>query len=328
MTANTRPRTSPMLSAPPDLAAQLAASVQAGLFNETSIFLAQGVSPLTRSPKNNIPVLHLACYWGWEKIAELLLDYHAEIDGTTPPSQDLAQPIHLAAMGGNPDIVEMLISRGAKPLARDTLGQYAIHYAAMQAKRETQFLVDMPTYNGMEKIPAFTPAPDFDKTLDVLLKNHLHPDMVDNTRKTPLHHICEQGLFQQACTLIKKGASCYVPDKENNLPFMLCAKQDSANHRMIMDLLLTLAPDTLDQTNKHGQTALLMAVDANITENAGILLQWGANRDHMDGAGKPVKHHVGSLPMMQVFQQTRIDPAALARRKSMVLKLIPDSFKA
>ena len=86
------------------------------------------------SPDGFTP-LHLACFFGQEAAARLLLERGAD-PGATARNPMRVQPLHSAAAGRQLGIVRMLLERGAPVNARQHLGWTALHEAANQGNRE------------------------------------------------------------------------------------------------------------------------------------------------------------------------------------------------
>jgi ankyrin repeat protein len=79
--------------------------------------------------------LHLACFFGQEAAARVLLERDAD-PGAAAQNPMRVQPLHSAAAGRQLGIVRMLLERGAPVNARQHLGWTALHEAANQGNRE------------------------------------------------------------------------------------------------------------------------------------------------------------------------------------------------
>ncbi|MFN8018593.1 MAG: ankyrin repeat domain-containing protein [Acidimicrobiales bacterium] len=73
--------------------------------------------------------LHLAAWFGHEKVAELLLARGADPEAVATNGTGL-QPLHSAAAGGHPVIAHLLLDRGADIEATQAGGVRALHSAA------------------------------------------------------------------------------------------------------------------------------------------------------------------------------------------------------
>jgi uncharacterized protein len=87
-----------------------------------------------RSPDGFTP-LHLACFFGQERIARLLLERGAE-PASVAQNPMRVQPLHSAAAGRQVGIVRMLLERGAPVHARQHGGWTALHEAANSGDHE------------------------------------------------------------------------------------------------------------------------------------------------------------------------------------------------
>jgi uncharacterized protein len=97
---------------------------------------------LDRNPKqvdawsaDGFTALHLACFFGQEPSARLLLERGANAAAVAENPMRV-QPLHSAAAGRQLGIVRMLLERGAPVNARQHLGWTALHEAANQGNGE------------------------------------------------------------------------------------------------------------------------------------------------------------------------------------------------
>jgi uncharacterized protein len=103
---------------------------------------AQLTQLLDRDPKqvngwspDGFTPLHLACFFGQEQVARMLLDRGAD-PAAVAQNPMRVQPLHSAAAGRQLGIVRMLLERGAPVNARQHLGWTALHEAANQGNRQ------------------------------------------------------------------------------------------------------------------------------------------------------------------------------------------------
>jgi len=97
--------------------------------------LATKLPLMQREPRHGWTALHLTARWGNAEFTRLLItaDENRElIDSQSLNSKHT--PLMLAAHFGQTKIVQILLEGGASPLVRDTCGDYALHYAAKEAK--------------------------------------------------------------------------------------------------------------------------------------------------------------------------------------------------
>ena len=79
--------------------------------------------------------LHFACFFAHEAVAELLVAHGADIHSAARGFGQVT-PLHSAAAGRSPRIVELLLGAGARPDARQQGGFTALHSAAQQGNLE------------------------------------------------------------------------------------------------------------------------------------------------------------------------------------------------
>jgi ankyrin repeat protein len=93
--------------------------------------------------------LHLAAFYGFEKIACMLLARGARIEANATGNfrdRERRTPLHLAVLGEDPDevprMVRLLLRHGADPNVKDTLGMRPGDYAVMLGRKS--LTADLP----------------------------------------------------------------------------------------------------------------------------------------------------------------------------------------
>lgn len=78
--------------------------------------------------------LHLAAFFGWAELANVLIDKGAIVDSRSTNSMKNT-PLHAAAAGGGTALVDLLLKRGANPNLTQEGGWTALHAAAQSGNR-------------------------------------------------------------------------------------------------------------------------------------------------------------------------------------------------
>lgn len=130
-------------------------------------------------------------------MARFLLDSGAEVN----PYGDRGgeSPLHLAVRGRNPEIVELLLVRGARINAKNHDGQTPLHYAP---------------WDGTDGIAALLVS----KGADLRTK--------DGRGRTPLHIAAHYGMGEMTRLFTAKGAPVNSGDSEGNTPLHYAVKSD------------------------------------------------------------------------------------------------------
>lgn len=79
--------------------------------------------------------LGLACFFGHEEVARLLLDHGADVNAPSQNSMKVC-PIHAATARRSLPIIRLLLDRGADPNARQQMGFTPLHAAAQSGDTE------------------------------------------------------------------------------------------------------------------------------------------------------------------------------------------------
>lgn len=158
---------------------------------------------------------------------------------TETTDEDGRTPLHYACMGGNIDIVTLLLDNNANIFAV-TLGEATA--------------MTLAVVNGHSKI------------IDLLATRGLHPDHFGkDTHRHPLVHAMPMASDAMAQKLISLGASLDIIDTQK-LPLIALAAQ--YNHTAIIQAALPLG---------HLDIALALAIEYHQVESTALLLQEGAD---------------------------------------------------
>jgi ankyrin repeat protein len=115
---------------------------------------------------------------------------------------------------------------------------------------------------------------DFDKVVELLLKNKADPNKARKMGQTPLYACAEKGLLPSAATLLEYGAVVDQCSKDGNQPLHVAIR---GSHAAMCAMLLEHGADPNAKNSVNGTTALAMAAYLGRLEIVNLLLSWGAD---------------------------------------------------
>jgi len=171
---------------------------------------------------------------------DALIERILKIDGIKVDARNLSNqtPLHVAASGKRPSLIDVLVKAGANLEAKDDQRRSALHFAAKEGGAAT---------------------------LAALLAHGADHRAKDCYGQTPLHFAVERNQIEVLQTLIDKGAN---PSEFNNLGLL---PVHIAAYRGDIDMLEVLCRDRVDLLSKPGRagaTALRIARNRGKTECA------------------------------------------------------------
>uniref|UniRef100_UPI00358FCEC6 death-associated protein kinase 1-like n=1 Tax=Myxine glutinosa TaxID=7769 RepID=UPI00358FCEC6 len=168
--------------------------------------------------------------------------------------------IHIAAACGNINILEFLVSRGARVDATDKHGANAVYFAARQGHVEA---------------------------IRFLKERNCPLDGQDKSRETPMHVAARYDVLDVVEYLCQAGAKPNLQDQE-----METALHCAAWHgHIIVSQVLCRAGWNPNLQNRGGETALLNAAARGYREIVHDLLESGAQLKIVDKNGSTALHH-------------------------------------
>ena len=214
--------------------------------------------------------LHRAALEGQRDVVDFLISRNGDVH---KPDQAGNTPLHGSAYGGWAGIVELLLAYGADVRVRNRSGQTPLFLAGLRGGRDV---------------------------LEVLLRNGAEVDAQDARGLAPLHVVAQNGNAAAADVLIAHKARLDVQDNQGNTPLFLAAR----GGRLELARMLLDAGAEVNPKNGYGMTPLH---DAAFADHAGVvecLLVRGARPDEQDNGGvRPVDWVLenGSLEVVRLF---------------------------
>ena len=237
---------------------------------------------------------------GHVALAEKLLDLGAYINDRDHKSR---HSLFIAAENGTPEMIRMLISRGAdvaKALPHSDNSQTMLHRLGSAHYKEKLLLLveagaDLNARDSYGSTPLniVTEASDPAKAR-TLLELGANPDIPNNAGRRPLDRAMElsyyDGAFDVAVALLAARANPDLASSENiaNAPLHNAARGGSVR---AVKLLLDYGATVDVQDRYSGATPWLMAVGANNSQICEMLREKGADMTAKDKTGRNVLHY-------------------------------------
>lgn len=202
--------------------------------------------------------LILAAQEGHLSTVKLLLDRRSPIDHR---AYDGHSALSAAFLVGHTDVAELLMKRGADTDVRDAEGRPLLYLLVLEGRLDMASLV--------------------------IEKGGVPLESRDSEGRTALHVACWQGSVDIVDLLLKHGANPNAQDTEGRPPMHSVAwtGHDKVGHR-----LLEASGVNIDLACHQGATALSIAAQEGHVNIVKMLLQKGANPNHIDKYGRsPVK---------------------------------------
>ena len=113
-------------------------AAQVGDLQRVKSLLSQSPELVFRSDWNQDTALHLAAYFGYGDIVELLLAHRADPNATNSHGKT---PLHRAAFNGHKEVARVLLRHGATIDAKDNYGDTPMHEAMVYGYNELAVLL-------------------------------------------------------------------------------------------------------------------------------------------------------------------------------------------
>ncbi|CAL1291841.1 unnamed protein product [Larinioides sclopetarius] len=214
-------------------------------------------------------VLHLAILGGHLELVRFLIDQKVDLNA---PNENGDTPVHLAAIQGNKNILEILLYQGAcydslnnsRRKAKDLSRQENIKKALEETEKlfKSKFPIDVEhciergAFVNAKKSNGNTPLhfaalKGFEWMAKTLLDNGGHPNLTGKQGSTPLHYACKYAHREVVEVLLENGGIYNALNDFGKTPIQYAERED------IKELL-----NILDKSFKGVQNACVQAVPA------------------------------------------------------------------
>jgi len=219
--------------------------------------------------------LHMACVGGEKDVADLLIRRGADVNLRDKRG---ATPLWIAARGGHKEIVELLIEKGADINASD--GRREATPLLIAARSGHADVVELLIAKGADvNVPdnqGLTPL--------AMAKQGKHTEVVNVLRQhgavETLHAAIASGDIDEVKRLISQGADINAKNENGQTPLLLAL---NSNQMDVAELLVARGADVEAIDDRTGK-ALLLSVGGR-KERVEFLLSKGANIETKDGNG-------------------------------------------
>ncbi|XP_020944897.1 transient receptor potential cation channel subfamily A member 1 isoform X2 [Sus scrofa] len=199
---------------------------------------------------NQETLLHRASLFDHHELADYLISMGADIDSTDSEGRS---PLILATASASWNIVNLLLSKGARVGIKDHLGRNFLHLTVQQPY-------------GLKNL-----RPEF------LQMQHIKELVMDedNDGCTPLHYACRQGVPVSVNNLLDFNVSIHSKNKDKKSPLHFAASYGRINtcQRLLQDMSDTRL---LNEGDLHGMTPLHLAAKNGHDKVVQLLLKKGA----------------------------------------------------
>ena len=185
-------------------------------------------------------------------------------------------PLHLAAIGGSPAVVRMLLAKGADPDAKDGLGETPLEQAARLDQIEVVDLLLPPGAAARSDLLSGAVVKGQTDLVKVLLEHGAEVNARSSQGATPLDDAALKGRVEVARLLLQHGADVKARNSYGGTPL-----HDAAlgGHADVVELLLENGA-AIDARDDSGATPLYQAAAWGRLEVVDLLLRKGADAAH------------------------------------------------
>ncbi|XP_065198833.1 ankyrin repeat domain-containing protein 17-like [Sycon ciliatum] len=241
------------------------------------LLLTRGANVEHRT-KDGCTALMCAALAGHEQVANLLLDYGAEINAQSDSNKD--SPLTFACRKGHHDVVESLLNRSAHIEHCTKEGFTPLMFAALCGHTAVADLllvqgakVNVPSGSNNDIPLTHACCKGHHSVVKSLLEYGSNLEHRTKDGCTPLMLAAREGHLSVAMLILEYGAKLNSPSgNENNIPLTLACWK---GHCEVVELLLHHDSD-LEHHNKAGCSPLMLAAREGHVEATELVLEHGA----------------------------------------------------
>ncbi|XP_055738150.1 transient receptor potential cation channel subfamily A member 1b [Salvelinus fontinalis] len=283
-----------------------------------SILLRHGAR-LSSQNKLGHYAIHAAAFAGSKKAMDVILKAGEEMGHSIEEhinflDKSCSSPLHLAVRGGNMEIIEFCIHKGAKIDQQQVDRSTALHFACSQGATEAVKLM-LSSYSRLDSIinlpdgACQTPlhrATIFDHTelAEYLISKGADIDYIDCKGLSPLLLATNCGAWRTVALLLSKGANVNIKDKSGCNFLHLAILQPKGLKNLSRDILQhSSVKDLLSNEDNEGCTPLHYACRLGIHESVKNILVLQVSLDRKSKDKKSALHFAAQYGRVNTCQR-------------------------
>ncbi|XP_046553301.1 ankyrin-3-like [Haliotis rubra] len=189
--------------------------------------------------------IHEACENGRTEVVKVLLTAWPKLVDVIGPAPDLRFPIHYACASKEPQLVKLLVEKGAAPKCVDSTNNTAFHTACCTPGGLRVLKELKPTLQDLKLQNKFLAtclhlACKFEEPamVEFLIKNGADVNALNNKQQTPLHVACERNHVAIAKKLLKNGADVFALDIMRKPALKLTTHKDKELQKLLIEQMI------------------------------------------------------------------------------------------
>uniref|UniRef100_A0A8C8MDN0 Transient receptor potential cation channel, subfamily A, member 1b n=1 Tax=Oncorhynchus tshawytscha TaxID=74940 RepID=A0A8C8MDN0_ONCTS len=283
-----------------------------------SILLSHGAR-LSSQNKLGHYAIHAAAFAGSKKAMDVILKAGEEMGHSIEEhinflDKSYNSPLHLAVRGGNVDIIEFCIHKGAKIDQQQVDRSTALHFACSQGATDAVKLM-LSSYSRLDSIinlpdgACQTPlhrATIFDHTelAEYLISKGADIDYIDSKGLSPLLLATNCGAWRTVALLLSKGANVKIKDQSGCNFLHLAILQPKGLKNLSGDVLQhSSVKDLLSNEDNEGCTPLHYACRLGIHESVKNILVLQVSLDRKSKDKKSALHFAAQYGRVNTCQR-------------------------